>query len=441
MLLIKRLAIFMGSSWLLLGCQSTEAPEVPVSVNQPDTEVYTAPAVVEKPEPAPVALTPEQVDDVWQRIRMQLQMPVSKHPKVRERIDWYLQHPNYMQVISDRAAPFLLYIVEQVEARDLPLELALIPLFESDFNIKACSAAHACGLWQLTPLLAKHHGIEIDWWYDGRLDVVQATDAALSFFEYLHGRFDGNWLHALAAYNAGEGRVARAIERNKARGKSTDFFALDLPQETRRYVPKLLAAAALLKHSEDYGMHFPAIANQKALSKVALEYPLDLSLVATLTGISNQQLTALNPGHKRFPAMAKGANHLLIPADKERLFAQQLDNLPPMQNVNWLRYQIQPGDSLSVIAQRYKLDIQDIKFLNQLKSNHIRAGRTLLLPIPAGSSSQTLATNELQYQVQSGDSLWKIARRHGVKTNQLKRWNNLDTDHIAPGKILIIYPQ
>ncbi|MBT1065506.1 LysM peptidoglycan-binding domain-containing protein [Bowmanella sp. Y26] len=438
-MLIKRLILLFGLTWQLAGCQNTQAPEAPLVQNNVSAPVVVKPSptpVISKPEVAVVL--PHQVDDVWQRIRMQMQMPVSQHPKVKARIDWYLQHPNYMQVISQRAAPFLLHIVEQVEERGFPLELALIPLFESDFNIKACSSERACGLWQLTPLIAKHNDVDINWWYDGRLDVVDSTQAALAFFDYLQQRFEGNWLHALAAYNAGEGRVARAIEKNKRLGKSTEFFALDLPRETRRYVPKLLAAAALLKNAESYGMHFPPIPNQQAVTLVELPQPLDLSVVASLTGISHQQLAKLNPGHKRFPAMAKGANHLLIPADKQALFASQLDKLPPMEDYNWLKYRIRPGDSLSVIAKRYDLKIEDIKFLNQLKTNQIRAGKTLLLPLPATASADTSLASSLQYQVQQGDSLWTIARRHGVKLELLKSWNNLDNDRIAPGKILVI---
>ncbi|GGO72668.1 LysM peptidoglycan-binding domain-containing protein [Bowmanella pacifica] len=438
-MLIKRLTLLGCMGWLLAGCQSTEIANEPVVQTNTPAPLVLPPAqtpVVTQPET--VVLGPAEVDDVWQRIRMQMQMPTSPHPKVKARIDWYLQHPNYMQVISQRATPFLLHIVEQVEERGFPLELALIPLFESDFNIKACSSERACGLWQLTPLIAKHNDIDINWWYDGRLDVVDSTKAALDFFDYLQQRFDGNWLHALAAYNAGEGRVARAIEKNKRQGKSTEFFALDLPRETRRYVPKLLAAAALLKNAESYGMHFPPIPNQQAVTLVELSQPLDLSVVASLTGITNQQLARLNPGHKRFPAMARGANHLLIPADKQALFASQLDKLPPMENYDWLKYRIQPGDSLSVIAKRYELRIEDIKFLNQLKSNRIRAGKTLLLPVPASAATATDVASTVQYQVQRGDSLWKIARRHGVKLEQLKNWNNLNGDRIDPGKVLII---
>lgn len=252
---------------LLAGCNST--PTDSTSADEGVTSQTNQPRYTSASDrPLPALPTPHTSDDVWQRIRMQLSFASSTHPRVLKRVNWYLQHPNYMHTISNRAEPYLYYLVSEVERRGLPIELALMPLIESDFNAQAYSEKHASGLWQLTPLIAKHYGVTINPWFDGRQDLIQSTGAALDFLTYLHQRFDGDWYHAIAAYNTGEGRVATAIANNRKAGKATDFFSLKLPKQTRHYVPKLLAAAALLKQQR---MHFPAIDNQPAFIQLAMD--------------------------------------------------------------------------------------------------------------------------------------------------------------------------
>ena len=197
---------------ILSGCETT--PEQPTS--QPDIKANPNIVVKEKNENIEqiAPLSPQKLDDVWQRIRAQLTFANSSHPDVQQRIAWYLSHPNYMDEISRRAEPYLYYIVTEVEKRNLPIELALMPLIESDFDASAYSHKHASGLWQFTPAIAKYFKVQISPWYDGRQDVIDSTRAALDFMEYLHKRFDGDWYHAIAAYNLGEGRVLRAISNN-----------------------------------------------------------------------------------------------------------------------------------------------------------------------------------------------------------------------------------
>lgn len=415
----------------LSGCTLTSQqaqPEVSSTIQQAsrqtshelDTEAQANINVVVEPAPE---LSPEQVDDVWQRIRMQLQFPDSDNERVEKRVAWYLRHPNYMHTISERASPFLFYLVTEVEKRGLPVEIALMPVIESDFNTEAYSHKHASGLWQLTPYIARHFGVRINAWYDGRQDIIDSTQATLDFFEYLLKRFDGNWYHAIAAYNTGEGRVRKAIARNKRAGKSTDFFSLRLPKETQHFVPKLLAVTHLLRHEL---MEFPAIDNKPAISVLPLEHQ------TILPGSSDwQEIARLNPGYARFPALIDGGGHIVVPVTGITQWQQLMADTPDLSSDTWLQYKIRSGDTLSGIASRYSLTVLQLKEFNQLKSDRIRAGKTLFLPV--------LADKKVDYIVRAGDNLWQIARQFGISVSKLKQWNNLSTDVLQIGATLNIF--
>lgn len=369
------------------------------------------------------SLAPEEVDDVWQRIRMQLQFPESDHKRVQQRVAWYLKHPNYMHTISERASPFLHYLVTEVEKRGLPIEIALMPLIESDFNTEAYSHKQASGLWQLTPYIARHFGVHMSNWYDGRQDVIDSTKASLDFFEYLVKRFDGDWYHAIAAYNTGEGRVKTAIRRNQRANKSTDFFSLRLPKETRHFVPKLLAVSQLLRQEL---MEFPAIDNTPVISI------LPLNQQTILPGSSDwQDIARLNPGYARFPALIDGGGHIVVPVERVSEWQTMIESAAPLSADNWLEYKIRSGDTLSRIASAHSLTVKQLKEFNQLTSDRIRAGKTLFLPV--------LADQKIDYKVRSGDSLWQIARRFGISVAKLKQWNSLSTDVLQIGKTLNIF--
>ncbi|GEK08675.1 LysM peptidoglycan-binding domain-containing protein [Pseudoalteromonas sp. McH1-7] len=412
---------------LLNGCSQIQHPQQHES--RPDN---AAKASVEKPKNVvkkEVKATdntpydPLKTDDLWLRIKHQLSFADSNDKRVTQRIDWYLKHPNYMDTISERAAPLLYYLVEEVEKRGLPIELALMPLIESDFNTQAYSHKHASGLWQLTPLIAKHYGAKINAWYDGRQDIVDSTRVALDFLQYLHKRFDGDWYHAIAAYNTGEGRVLAAIERNKKAGKPTDFFHLKLPRQTRHYVPKLLAASQLLKHDL---MKFPKIPNRSLISVIKLEQQAVLS---DLKGWKEVEI--LNPGYARFPALLAGPEHIVIPTARVSEWQNMLASLPKVPADTWQQYTIRRGDSLSSIAKRYSVTVAELKVFNQLKSDRIRAGKTLILPI--------LADKQLDYRVKRGDSLWRIAKQFNVSVAKLKHWNQLSSDTLNIGDTLQVF--
>ncbi|MBQ4812684.1 lytic transglycosylase [Pseudoalteromonas luteoviolacea] len=426
--MLKRLML-ISTVLTLTACQSTSTLEdvhdIPSEISVYETtqssQDIASPQNAQSQHIAPTS--PEDAEDVWQRIRQQIRFAPSEHPRVKKRIEWYLQHPNYMHTISERAEPLLYYIVTEIEKRNLPIELALMPLIETDFDMQAYSHKHASGLWQLTPLIAKHYGLKINPWYDGRQDLIDSTHAALDFLTYLHRRFDGNWYHAIAAYNTGEGRVLRAIDKNRKAGKSTDFFALQLPRQTRHYVPKLLAATQLLKQQL---MNFPAITNAPALSIITLPN-------ATILDNSPEwsMLAQLNTGYARFPALLGGPNRLIIPTSKAGDWQQYAQTLPTMPDNQWQSYTVRRGDSLSVIAENYGLSVSQLKSFNQLRTDRIRIGDTLILPI--------LADQQYTYTVKSGDSLWRIARQFNVSVNKLKQWNQLSNATLQIGKRLTIF--
>lgn len=405
---------------ILSGCETT--PEQPSS--QPDIKANPNIVVKEQNENIEqiAPLSPQELDDVWQRIRAQLTFSNSSHPDVQQRIAWYLSHPNYMDEISRRAEPYLYYIVTEVEKRNLPIELALMPLIESDFDASAYSHKHASGLWQLTPAIAKYFKVKISPWYDSRQDVIDSTRAALDFMEYLYKRFDGDWYHAIAAYNLGEGRVLRAISNNKKQGKPTDFFSLKLPQQTSQYVPKLLAAAQLLKSQK---MAFPAIANKDAIAKIAISGSVILDNKAQW-----QQLEPLNYGVIRFPAIID-APHLVVPASEQKQFETMIADQDSNDYSQWQHYTVKRGDSLSVIAKRYKVTLSQLKAFNNLKNSTIRIGQKLVLP--------QLADTQIEHKVKSGESLWKIANHYKVSITKLKQWNSLSSDRLKVGDKLTVF--
>ncbi|KAF7785537.1 hypothetical protein PRUB_a4218 [Pseudoalteromonas rubra] len=414
-----RIFLLLLTLILLSGCQSTRSEHAP---EEHQNGHSTPVAHFEPDRPLPALPTPHTSDDVWQRIRMQLSFASSTHPRVLKRVNWYLQHPKYMHTISDRARPYLYYLVNEVERRGLPIELALMPLIESDFNAQAYSEKHASGLWQLTPLIAKHYGVTINPWFDGRQDLLQSTQAALDFLVYLHKRFDGDWYHAIAAYNTGEGRVATAIARNRKAGKPTDFFSLSLPKQTRHYVPKLLAAATLLKQQR---MHFPAIDNQPAFTQLALDKAVILPDQHDWA-----ELEVLNPGFRRFPVLLNGPGHVLVPmarAQEWQLAANEFQALPDSR---WQQVVVRRGDSLSRIAGQHNVSVSELRQFNQLNSDMIRIGQTLLLPS---------REEKLDYVVKRGDSLWRIAKQFGVTVKDLKRWNQRDNNRLRLGETLAIH--
>jgi len=399
--------------------------------------------------------TPVPISDLWQRIRNGYGIAYpTRHRQTQQQLDWFVKHPEYVDRVVERARPYLHYIVDQLEQRNMPLEIALLPVVESGFQPFAYSHGRAAGLWQFIPGTGEMYGLKQNWWYDGRRDVIESTRAALDYLQKLHNDF-GDWQLALAAYNSGEGTVGRAIKRNKKAGKGTDFWSLKLPKETSAYVPKLLAVAALVKQPELYQLSLSPIDNSPFLTQVEVGSQIDLALAAKLAGMTTDELYQLNPGFNRWATQPNGPHHLVVPLDKEVLFQQALNDLPVNERVQWTRHKIESGQSLGGIAQHYKTTVAVIKQANGLKGSTIRAGRHLLIPIASGtpssyplSVSQRLATrqntpqrgNKKIHTVKSGDTWWDLAKLYKVKVRQLASWNGkAPGDSLQIGQKLVVW--
>ncbi|HBO11405.1 MAG TPA: lytic transglycosylase, partial [Halieaceae bacterium] len=360
--------------------------------------------------------------------------------------DHFLSQPRYLSVVGERAGNYLFHIVEAVEARGMPAELALLPLVESTLNPYAVSPQRAAGLWQIMPATADYLGMPRDWWYDGRLDVRLATDVALDYLQALHDDFDGDWLLALAAYNAGKGRVAKAVARNERAGRPTDYWSLQLPRETRHYVPRLIALAAIVHYADTLGAELPPVANAPAFVAVPTGGQIELQRAAQLAGVDLRTLRALNPGHLRW-ASAPGQDELLLPVDRAERFRTGVAGLAPEDRVSWAHYRIEPGDSLVRIARRFDTQVALLREVNDIDGHLIRAGDTLL--IPRGSAwPDSLALADAAcprkprgYRVRAGDSLYRIASRFNVTVDDLVSWNALDpSQYLQPGQQLRLFP-
>lgn len=405
--------------------------------------------------PSIESLSPQQEADVWVRIQRQLTLPVPEHQRLIAQRNWYLRNPAYMERVAARAAPFMHLIVEEIERRNMPLELALLPIVESAFDPFAYSHGRAAGIWQFIPGTARHYGLDINWWYDGRRDVLASTHAALDYLEALQKRFDGDWLHALAAYNSGEGRVERAIRANARAGKATDFWALDLPRETRAYVPKLLALADILKHHERYQYSWTPIANTPYLAVVEVASQIDLATAAEHSGLTLKQLHHYNSGYNRWATDPQGPHRLLLPIAHAEQLQNWLASADPREFVQWTRHQVKSGESLLVIAKQYHTTVDAIRSANAIRGNLIRSGDYLLIPVATRdlddyslSAEQRLATTQatergqfkLEHTVVKGDTLWDISRKYNVNLRALASWNGMaPTDPLRPGKQLVVW--
>ncbi len=387
-------------------------------------------------------------EDIWVRVRADLVLADIEQARVKREIERYRRYPKTLEAASERALPFLYLILEEVDSRDLPADLALLPFVESAFHTHAFSHGAASGLWQIVPGTGRRFGLAQNWWYDGRRDVHASTVAALSYLEYLQGLFGGDWMLALAAYNAGEGTVTRAIRRNRKNGRPTDFWNLDLPKETRAYVPRLLAVSRIVSHPEKYGVRLARIPNEPYLKRVNTDGQIDLAVAADLAGMSVDTLYSYNPGFNRWTTPPDGPSELLLPVGKSPQFVAGLESLPADARIRWSRYRVAKGDTLSGIAVRHKTTPAVIRNANNLHGSLIRAGDHLLIPTAAQSIDvypRSIAraaggsATKAHYRVRRGDSLWSIAHRHGVSYKELAKKNKMSTRAVLrPGTQLAI---
>lgn len=319
--------------------------------------------------------------DLWDIMGKSFNIPVPNDKRVEYYKDWYLTNPHHINIVTKRAKPFLFYIYQQVEQRDMPVELVLLPFIESSFDQFAHSHRGAAGLWQITVPTGKTFGLEYLKGYDGRRDIVTSTVAALDLLEYLHKKFNGNWLHAIAAYNTGEGRVRRAIKSNTSKGKPTDFWSLKLPKETRLYIPKLLAMADLVQHRYDHDLKLARIEPTQVLTEVVVSSRVKLDLIASHAGLTSLDLYQLNPGYTSGYTHPDRENKILLPNRTKENFYNNRRNYDYVKR-KFTIHHIQPGDSLSELALLNNTTVARIMNANDMSASIIIAGQQLLIPQP-----------------------------------------------------------
>ena len=389
-----------------------------------------------------------KVADIWERVRNGFGLGGYEHTSVDRALNWYVRNKKYLDRVTERAKPFFYYILQEVEKRGMPSEIALLPIVESAFQPFAYSPGRAAGLWQFIPETGKHYGLKLSWWYDGRRDVYLSTQAALDYLVDLHEHFQGSWLNALAAYNSGQGTVDRAIRKNLQQGKPTDFWSLELPKETRGYVPKLLAVSALIADPGAYHLSMNPIPNRPYFERIDINAQIDLARAADMAGMSIEQLYTLNPAFNRWATDPDGPHYLIIPLKNADRFLNNLAQLKPQDRIQWRRHQIAAGESLSVIADKYQTSVALLQKINNLNGKRIRTGKSLIIPLATRSlEDYTLSADARQGQkithvVEQGDTFWDLSQKYGVSVNDLAKWNDMSPqDPLLTGKTLTIWTE
>jgi len=391
--------------------------------------------------------------DLWQRIKNGYAIPKIESDYTANHESWYASRPDYVKRMVLRSQKYLYHIVEEVEKRGMPTEIALLPMVESAFNPQAYSRSHASGIWQFIPSTGKSFGLKQDWWIDNRRDVTAATNAALTYLQKLHVMF-GTWDLALAAYNAGEGTVKRAIERNRKQGLPTDYASLTLPPETKNYVPKLQAIKNIMTNPEQYGLTIDSIPNRPYFTRVTAPQQIDAHLAAELAEIPFEEFSALNPEYNRPVLTASGNVHeLLLPVSAAETFTANLTNYDkPL--VSWQTYHAKRGERVESIARKFGISITQLRDINDLPiRRNLKQSRQLLVPVAQSDKTTSVVmlvdnadlkdyadeaaeVEQKKHTVKSGESLSVIAKRHKMTTKQLMVLNQLKSNRVKPGQVL-----
>ena len=451
-----------------------------VGIYQP---LSTIPGVVNAATPIPpevqvvAPLTPPEekkfVDaDLWQRVRRGFVMGELNSPLVLQQEQWYASRPDYIQRFVDRGSKYLHHIVEEVEKRGMPTEVALLPIIESAFNPQAFSSAKASGMWQFMPSTGKHFGLKQDSMADHRRDVVLSTGAALDYLQKLYGMFN-SWELAFAAYNCGEGCVGRAIARNQKLGLPTDYLSLTLPIETRNYVPKLIAVKNIVLSPGSYGIELEAVENRPYFAKVAAPEKIDTSLAARLAEMPENEFATLNPAFTR-PVAASGTGYFLVPYDKAETFRANLALYRSLNGplVSWQSVNVKRGESLDAIARRHGVTGSYLRATNgalKEKKGKLMVAASIMVPMTgrakaisamldkkvalkaaqpvaaanAGSVAPASATVAAvaapsAHRVRRGETLFSIARQYGVASVEIKLLNAMKNNRVQLGQTLLL---
>lgn len=430
----------------------------------------------------------EHYETVWDRLISLYALPEIDNERIDREVSWYLRHPDSLISLQQRAEPYMHHILDEIEAKHIPGELALLPVVESSFVPDAYSKSDASGLWQFIPSTGKLFGLKQNSWYDGRRDVYASTQAATTYLKQLSETFNGDWLLALASYNYGKGNVRKCIERNEDMDLPTDFWSLSLPDETYHYVPKLLAVARIFANAEQYHIPLRHIPNRPYFEVVDIKAPLDLNKAAQMANTPLKDFLKLNPGFNRWCTAPDGPHRLLIPVKNAPLFKKNLAEIPYYERVNYSKliaeqeeqiiaeasyhkpepsvvrqpatrpssasspenfalYKVKPGETLASIARKNHTTVQYLRNSNHLARNTLNYGATLKIPSAAsmqGGESIILTNSSAPpssgyHTIKKGDTFYNIAQRYSTTPKELASWNHITIKTaLVPGRKLII---
>ena len=466
---LARSAAAVALSLLLASCQTTtvvpadaepaveSAPPAPPTRTAAPAPPETSAAKTATGTSLPADTVDAAPPDLIGRIREGLVLPEASQSSIDREFDWYVANADYLNLVLRRSEPYLHHIVEALQQAGMPLDLALLPIVESAYDPFAYSRGRAAGLWQIIPGTGRELGLKQDWWYDARRDVLASTEAALRYLRQLHEQFDGDWLLAVAGYNAGGGSVSRALGRAVADGNSADFWGVRdyLPVETRTYVPRLMALARLVADPQRHGVSLPAIEDEAYFHVIETGGQVDMAIAAQVAGMSTDELYRLNPGVNHWATDPDGPHRLLVPVDRADDFAAALSSPEGLPGIRWIRHMVSTGETLGHLAVEYRTTTDVLKQANGLSSDLIRVGQGLMVPQPAGATdgSALLAAaltdgteypagdeRRQAYVVQAGDSLWSVARRYNVTVAELAQWNSMSPqDVLSIGRELVVW--
>lgn len=392
--------------------------------------------------------------DIWVRIRQGFAMPDLENDLVKDREVWYAARPDYMVRMTERSRRYLFHIVEELERRNMPTELALLPFIESAFNPEAVSSAKAAGMWQFMPATGKYFDLKQNVFRDERRDVVESTRAALDYLQKLYGMF-GDWHLALAAYNWGEGSVGRALAKNKAAGLGLSYSELRMPNETRYYVPKLQAVKNIIAQPQNFNVRLPLIQNHPYFKSVSITRDIDVKLAANFSGVSMEDFKALNPSMSRPVILAAGTPEILLPWDNADRFQRRLEEHAQKQLASWTAWSVPKTMKVSEVSKLVKMTEAELRSVNQIPSGmQVKQGSTLLVVRQGAldadvtehladnakiSFAPEIVLRRIMVKVQKGDTLATLASRHDVSPSNIAAWNKFKMPvALKPGQSIAI---
>jgi len=421
--------IFIVTALFLSSCQQTSVSLGNYTI---DSSSYSSHSTCETK-----TLKNKKFNSLWHRMRSGFCFNNVNSSRISQELKLMKRNKQFVYRSIERSKPYLFHILNYLEQKNLPHELALLPMVESGFQPFAYSASRAAGIWQFIPPTAREYGLKMNWHYDGRRDVLESTEAATYFLSDMHRHFKGNWLLAIASYNTGAGNVGKAIDRANNIFTKPSYWDLDLPRETELYVPRLLALAKIVNNPSKYGFKLANMENQNYTKKVNFRDPIDFQTLSVITGISEKELMNLNPGYSTWIIDPAQQNTLLLPNKEAKLFNKRYDNISKVIYKNKI-HKVQKGDSLYKISRIYNVKINAIKKINSLSSDIIYINQKIKIPSELSTINKEYVTiNSIKYFINKKevtynhiikryDNWYKIAKKYDVPLKKLLEWNNAD---------------